>query len=181
MSDKNEDAAEAPEADAAAAIESGKKPFPLKGALLSAVGALALGGAAGVAGFFIAPGANNCASGAQAAAAKPAAKPHAKADVKDVAFVNMEPLVISLGPDAKSKYLKISISLETTKTNEKTLTELSPRIRDILNSYLRAVEESDLERPAGMTRLRAQMLRRLQLVTPEGAIGDILITDFVLT
>ena len=55
-----------------------------------------------------------------------------------------------------------------------------PRIRDTLNTYLRAVEEEDLMRPSGMARLRAQMLRRLQLAAPDAEISDILITDFVL-
>ncbi|MEQ8178190.1 MAG: flagellar basal body-associated FliL family protein [Amphiplicatus sp.] len=163
--------------EAAATEQKPKKGLPLKGILTTAVSALALAGVGAGAAFLGAPTGQKCA----AAPAAPASGGHAKTDPKDVAYVNLEPLVISLGPGARSKYLKISISLETSKTYEKSLNELSPRIRDVLNSYLRAVEESDLQRPASMTRLRAQMLRRLQLVSPQGAVNDILITDFVLT
>lgn len=154
-----------------------KKGLPFKGALLTAAGAVALGGVAAGAAFIAAPGADAC------HAQQPGARPKAAAarDIKDVAFVTIQPMIISLGPEAKSKYLKISVTLETSKTHEKSLNAMTPRLRDVLNSYLRAVDESDLERPAGMTRIRAQMLRRLQLVAPEDSVSDILITDFVLT
>ena len=55
-----------------------------------------------------------------------------------------------------------------------------PRINDVLNVYLRAVDERDFEVPRAMVRLRAQMLRRVQLVTPPGAVRDVLIQEFVL-
>jgi len=53
-------------------------------------------------------------------------------------------------------------------------------ILDVLNTYLRAVELRDVENPAAMTRLRAQMLRRVNIVTGEGRVNDLLITEFVL-
>ena len=55
-----------------------------------------------------------------------------------------------------------------------------PRVLDVLNSYLRAVEVSDLEDPSALVRLRAQMLRRVQIVTGEGRVRDLLVTEFVL-
>ena len=99
---------------------------------------------------------------------------------KEVAFVNLEPLVVSLGPNAKAEYLKISISVETSYDHVSDAEHLSPRFRDVLNTYLRAVDESDLVEPAAMTRLRAQMLRRLQVVASSEIVSDLLITDFIL-
>ena len=55
-----------------------------------------------------------------------------------------------------------------------------PRVLDVLNTYLRAVEVRDLEEPAALARLRAQMLRRVQVVTGEGRVRDLLVTEFVL-
>ena len=52
---------------------------------------------------------------------------------------------------------------------------------DVLNSYLRAVAVSDLEDPSALVSLRAQMLRRIQLVTGEGRVRDLLIMEFVLS
>ena len=57
---------------------------------------------------------------------------------------------------------------------------LMPRVLDVLNTYLRAVEVRDLEEPAALARLRAQMLRRIQVVTGEGRVRDLLIAEFVL-
>lgn len=154
-----------------------KKSPGIKALILGAASTVALGAAATGVAFFLAPSAQQCAPDAVADFTSDAIASLAP----DVIFVNLEPLVISLGPDAKSKYLKISLSLESTKSHEKDLYQLSPRIRDTLNTYLRAVAEDDLVRPSSMTRLRAQMLRRLQLAAPGANISDILITEFVLS
>ena len=50
----------------------------------------------------------------------------------------------------------------------------------MLNSYLRAVSINELEDPSSLIRLRAQMLRRIQIVTGEGQVRDLLVTEFVL-
>ena len=55
-----------------------------------------------------------------------------------------------------------------------------PRILDVLNTYLRAVTEEEMSAPAAITRLRAQILRRVQIVAGAENIRDILITEFVL-
>ena len=55
-----------------------------------------------------------------------------------------------------------------------------PRVLDTLNTYLRAVDVADLENPAALAKLRAQMLRRVQVVTGEGRVRDLLVTEFVL-
>lgn len=99
----------------------------------------------------------------------------------DVSFVPVDPLVVSLSPEAGPRFLRITMQIETPKGNEEIVVGLMPRLRDVLNGYLRSVEEVDLADPASMARLRAQMLRRLQLVAPEADISNILITDFVLT
>jgi flagellar FliL protein len=60
------------------------------------------------------------------------------------------------------------------------VTHLLPRILDVLNGYLRAVELAELEDPDALVRLRAQMLRRIQIVTGQGMVRDLLVTEFVL-
>ena len=50
----------------------------------------------------------------------------------------------------------------------------------MLNGYLRAVEVADLEDRTALVRLRAQMLRRVQIVTGEGRVRDLLVTEFVI-
>ncbi|MFZ1470064.1 MAG: flagellar basal body-associated FliL family protein [Paracoccaceae bacterium] len=98
----------------------------------------------------------------------------------DIAFVPIDPVVVTLGPGSSSKHLKFTSQLEVSKAYADEVTVLMPRILDVLNSYLRAVEVADLEDPSAMARLRAQMLRRVQIVTGEGRVRDLLVTEFVL-
>jgi flagellar FliL protein len=100
---------------------------------------------------------------------------------RSVAFVAMAPMVISLAPGARSKHLSFSAQLEVAQGNEAAVQQVMPRIVDVLNGYLRAVQTEDLENPAALVRLRAQMLRRVQMVTGEGLVRDLLVTEFVLS
>lgn len=101
-------------------------------------------------------------------------------DLPDVAFVPIDPLVISLGPGAQSNHLRFTAQLEVNSAHTGEVSHLLPRILDVLNGYLRAVDIADLEDPAALVRLRAQMLRRIQIVTGEGRVRDLLVTEFVL-
>lgn len=96
------------------------------------------------------------------------------------AFVPIDELIISLGPEAKAKHLQVKVSIEVEPGTEMDVQTISPRITDVLNTYLRAIDGSDLENPRSMTRMRAQMLRRVRLVAPQGAVRDVLIQQFVL-
>lgn len=98
----------------------------------------------------------------------------------EIAFVPVDPVMVTLGPGATSKHLKFTAQLEVAKPYAAEVTVLMPRILDVLNSYLRAVSPQELEDPAQMARLRAQMLRRVQIVTGEGRVRDLLVTEFVL-
>lgn len=100
--------------------------------------------------------------------------------VGDIAFVPIEPLLISLGPGANARHLRFKGQLETSPKYVSEVETLMPRIVDVLNSYLRAVAETDLEKPSALVRLRAQMLRRVQIVTGSGRVNDLLVMEFVL-
>ena len=98
----------------------------------------------------------------------------------DTAFVAMEPIMISLAPGANARHLRFAGQLEVAPDRAAEVTALMPRVLDVLNTYLRAVEVRDLEDPAALARLRAQMLRRIQVVLGEGKVRDLLVTEFVL-
>lgn len=97
-----------------------------------------------------------------------------------VAFVPLDPLVINLGPAASNRHLRFRAQLEVDPKYESDVANVLPRVLDVLNSYLRAVSISDLEDPTALIRLRAQMLRRVKIVTGEGRVRDLLIMEFVL-
>lgn len=102
-------------------------------------------------------------------------------ELTPVAFVPLDPLVISIGRGTSARHLRFRAELEVAPGAEDDVTQLGPRVMDVLNSYLRAVEVSDLEDPSALVGLRAQMLRRIQLVTGEGRVRDLLIMEFVLS
>lgn len=99
----------------------------------------------------------------------------------DIAFVAIEPMIISVDARPERKMLRFRAQLEVPKDYQEDVTKLLPRVVDVLNGYLRALEVADLEDQAALTRLRAQMLRRVQVVTGEGRVNDFLIMEFVLT
>lgn len=112
--------------------------------------------------------------------AKPA-QPHAEAEPLDaIGFVPLEPIVIALPRGGPAKHLRFSGQIEVVPSHAEEVIALMPRILDALNTYLRAVEPADLQQPSATVWLRAQMLRRLQVVTGEGRVRDLLITEFVL-
>ncbi len=107
-------------------------------------------------------------------------KHHGASDSDDIAFVPIDPLIISLGQGSASRHLRFNAQLEVKAGSESSVAHLMPRVLDVLNGYLRAVDLSDVETPAALVKLRAQMLRRIQIVTGEDQVNDLLITEFVL-
>lgn len=95
-------------------------------------------------------------------------------------FVAIDPMVVSLGEAGNGRHLRFKAQVEVSPGTEAAVQALMPRILDVLNGYLRAVPVDELEAPSALVRLRAQMLRRLQLVTGEGHVRDLLVTEFVL-
>lgn len=102
------------------------------------------------------------------------------APLPEVAFVPIEPLVISLGPDSPNRYLQFAGELEVPANFASDVEKMMPRVLDVLNSYLRAVDTVQFEEPGGLIRVRAQMLRRVQIVVGDGRVRDLLVTQFVL-
>ncbi len=100
--------------------------------------------------------------------------------LQGIAFVPLETMVISLGPDSGSSHLRFTAQVEVVDSAAADVTLLTPRILDVLNSYLRAIDTKSIEDPSALGKLRAQMLRRIQIVTGEGRVRDLLITEFVL-
>lgn len=102
------------------------------------------------------------------------------APLPDIAFVAIEPLVITLGSGETERHLRFTPQIEVAAPHADEVTHLLPRIVDVLNGYLRAVDPAELEDPAALVRMRAHLLRRIQIVTGEGRVRDLLVTEFVL-
>ena len=149
-----------------------KKKGGKKGLIIGLLGAILLGGGgfyATYAGLILGP---------------PSEDSHAAESdlppLPEIAFIALEPMAVSLGSSASAKYLRFSAQLDVDPASEEAVMMVLPRIVDVLNTYLRAVSEDELGKPAALERLRAQMLRRIQVVTEHGQVKDLLITEFVL-
>lgn len=107
---------------------------------------------------------------------------HATPEAKtaEIAFIAMEPIMVSLPPGTSARHLRFAGQLEVDPAMVAEVAALMPRVIDALNTYLRAVDIRDFENPAALQKLRAQMLRRVQVVTGEGKVRDLLIAEFVL-
>ena len=97
-----------------------------------------------------------------------------------LAFVALDPLVISLMNNGMPAHLRFSAQLEVAPEYQLEVEAQRPRIVDVLNTYLRAVTVPEMRDPAALGRLRGQMLRRVQLIAGEGRVRDLLIMEFVL-
>ena len=172
--------------DAAATTTSEVPKGGKKGLLFGMVGAAVLGGAgfSGVWTGLLDPGlfAGSSGGGHAEASSHGGSSDHGVegGPLAGIAFVSMDPITISLPPGSSARHLRFTGQLEVDPGRAAAVTQLMPRILDVLNTYLRAVEVRDLEQPASIPRLRAQMLRRIQVVTGEGQVRDLLITEFIL-
>lgn len=106
----------------------------------------------------------------------------ASAEASDkVAFVALPPMLISLGAGTASRHLRFTAELEVTPGREAEVKAVMPRIADVLNGYLRAIDISVVESPTSLAQIRGQMLRRLQIITGDGMVRDLLVIEFVVS
>lgn len=152
---------------------------PKKGGKAGLVISLVLALVAGAGGFFavssgILPFAQTSAEGGSK---------EEEIDLKPIAktqFVALDPLIVTIRASSKYRLLRFSGQLEVAPNYLQDIEQLKPRIVDVMNTYLNALDASHFEDPIAMIKLRAQLLRRVQIVTGEGRVQDLLIMEFVL-
>lgn len=98
----------------------------------------------------------------------------------ETGFVVVDPLSISLG-QRSGLNLRIRLQLEIKERHRAEVEKVMPRIIDVLNSYLRAIDPDELEEKAVLERLRSQMLRRVQVVTGSEQVRDLLVMEFLVS
>lgn len=94
-------------------------------------------------------------------------------------YLPIAPITINLGRGGQSRHLRFTAQIEVAPQDAAELQRQMPRILDVLNIYLRALDVHELEEPAALLRLRAQMLRRIRIVAGDLRINDLLIGEFV--
>ena len=109
---------------------------------------------------------------------EPAERP--RPELAEVAFVPLDSVVINLGTETNARHLLFTAELEVDPADASEVTHLMPRVMDVINSYLRVVDMQELTDPRTLVRLRAQLLRRIQVVTGDVLVRDLLVTEFVV-
>lgn len=103
------------------------------------------------------------------------------ADLPEIAFLPIAPVTIAVPGVASDSHMRFTAQLEVAAAHAAEVEMLMPRIVDVLNGYLRAIEPASLQEAGALIRIRAQLLRRIQIVTGEGRVRDLLITEFLLS
>lgn len=101
-------------------------------------------------------------------------------ELPEIAFVALDPMIVSLPTGSASSHLRFTAQLEVSPEYSEEVEALKPRVVDVLNGYLRAVSLDELSDPSVLVKLRGQMLRRVQVVVGDGRVRDLLIMEFVL-
>lgn len=138
--------------------------------------------AMGIGGYFTIKSGLLPGTGKKAAASEkePTAYDSHAPSAKDVAFVAIPEVTISLGSEYANQHLFFLANIEVPKKYAKEVTHLTPRILDVFNSYLRAISPADIEAPNALFTIRAHLLRRVQIIVGNDKINDLLVLKFVL-
>jgi flagellar FliL protein len=147
--------------------------------LIAAAGLLLVlgGGGAGLY-FFVLTGAPP----EQEAAAENVQTEADKLPPAQAAFFDIPDIIVNIQtPDSTPAYLKLSVSLELEKTEEKTAIEpVLPRIVDQFQTYLRELRIEDIRGSAGVMRLKEELLRRVNLAAAPTPVRDVLLKEMII-
>lgn len=173
-----------------------KKPPMLVIIIAAAVLVAAIGG--GAAFFLMKPkGAEAEAEAAPEAAAK--ADAHGKEDAEGAAapaagsgtitagpdgvtFYTLPDMIVNIqSPEGRTTYLKLKLTLEMKDAAVASqLQARYPRLNDMFQSFLRELRPEDLAGSAGSFQLRAEILRRVNLVASPGKVDAVLIEEMLV-
>lgn len=99
---------------------------------------------------------------------------------ESIAFLPLDPMTVQIGDPTAERYLRFTAQLEVKSGSAGEVEKMTPRIVDVLNTYLRSVTLADVEHPAALLELRSQMRRRIDLVVGSGKVNDLLVMEFVV-
>jgi flagellar FliL protein len=99
-----------------------------------------------------------------------------------VTFFTLPDMVVNIqAPDGRPTFLKLKLTLETRDAHvaEQLQAEM-PRMQDMFQGFLRELRPEDLAGSAGSFQLRAEILRRVNLVAAPGKVDAVLIEEMLV-
>lgn len=99
-----------------------------------------------------------------------------------VTFYTLPDLIVNIqSPEGRTTYLKLKLTLEVKDDAVATrLQSEAPRLNDMLQTFLRELRPEDLAGSAGSHQLRAELLRRVNLVAAPGKVDAVLIEEMLV-
>lgn len=99
-----------------------------------------------------------------------------------VTFYTLPDMVVNIqSPDGRPTFLKLKLTLETRDAHvaEQLQAEM-PRMQDMFQGFLRELRPEDLAGSAGSFQLRAEILRRVNLIAAPGKVDAVLIEEMLV-
>ena len=99
-----------------------------------------------------------------------------------VTFYTLPDMVVNIqSPDGKPTFLQLKLTLEMHDADlAATLQEEAPRMQDMFQGFLRELRPEDLAGSAGSYQLRAEILRRVNLIAAPGKVDAVLIEEMLV-
>lgn len=103
-------------------------------------------------------------------------------DVKEIVYMDLKEFLVNLETGSNEvSFLKMSISLELPDEETKAVIENNlPRIRDIIQVYLRELKSSELKGSAGLQRLREELIFRINNTIKPRVIRNVLFKEILV-
>ncbi len=99
---------------------------------------------------------------------------------KDLDFVPLKELTISIGGGETSRFVKMQLSVITPPGEAKSVKGAEAMLLDAFTDYLRSVNPEDFENPAFYRSMKYQLSRRAEIILGSAGSHGILITEFLL-
>ncbi|RYG10902.1 MAG: hypothetical protein EON96_15995, partial [Caulobacteraceae bacterium] len=99
-----------------------------------------------------------------------------------VTFYTLPDMVVNMQSDTgRPTFLKLKLTLEMHDADlASTLQEEAPRMQDMFQGFLRELRPEDLAGSAGSYQLRAEILRRVNLIAAPGKVDAVLIEEMLV-
>jgi flagellar FliL protein len=99
-----------------------------------------------------------------------------------VIFVDLPDVLVNLSSDSRRmRFLKLRLAVEVSSQGvADTVTQLTPRIMDSFQLYLRGLTVDDLGGPSALHRLKQEMLARINLALEPSRIEDVLFKEMLV-
>ena len=101
---------------------------------------------------------------------------------KKTYFVDLDEMIVNLNTtERRQSLLKIKVSLEVSEQKDVAMIqELTPRVVDNFQTYLRELRLDDLRGSAGMYRLREELLTRINIAVEPAKVKAVLFKEMIV-